>query len=273
MKNGSETDIDCGGCSTKCATAASCNEAADCQSVVCTGGVCQAPTCTDAVKNGSETDIDCGGSCPKCEDGQVCGRAADCQSGVCQGGICLNPTSCKAIKATLPGSADGIYTIDPDGPGGISPLQVRCDMTTDGGGYTMVRFDDAALGGNQDAYAAKCAAVGMEIIVPRTKAHAQSIYAWNGNVVPNLYNIFPQFDGAPGIFNWQGICKGQPCSFWMTDNSNADVSCGGYEPNGDNSTAYRIYKWNDGCGLQGGWNDAYGNVQYTGHVICSTNDK
>jgi hypothetical protein len=35
---------------------------------------------------------------------------------------------------------------------------------------------------------------------------------------------------------------------------------------------YRIYKWNEGCGIQGGWNDANNNVQYHGWVICSTND-
>ena len=54
--------------------------------------------------------------------------------------------------------------------------------------------------------------------------------------------------------------------------SNGDVSCGGFEPNGDNNVAYRIYKWNEGCGVQGGWNDANNTMNYTGWVICSTND-
>jgi hypothetical protein len=112
----------------------------------------------------------------------------------------------------------------------------------------------------------------MEVIVPRTKALAQSIYTWNGNVVPNLYNVFPKYNGAQNIFNWTGRCKGQPCTFWMTDNGNGDVACGGFEPNGDNNVNYRIYKWNEGCGIQGGWNDANNNVQYHGWVICSTND-
>ena len=34
--------------------------------------------------------------------------------------------------------SNGVYTIDPDGSGGVAPFQVNCEMTRDGGGWTQV---------------------------------------------------------------------------------------------------------------------------------------
>ena len=45
--------------------------------------------------------------------------------------------SCNALKAAGC-TADGTYTIDPDGAGGLSPMLASCDMTVDGGGWTLV---------------------------------------------------------------------------------------------------------------------------------------
>jgi hypothetical protein len=91
-KNGSESDIDCGGICSPCAVGRHCGKGADCSSDSCTSGTCVAATCTDGIRNGGEADVDCGGPCPGCPDGQRCAAATDCKSAVCTSNLCQVPT-------------------------------------------------------------------------------------------------------------------------------------------------------------------------------------
>jgi hypothetical protein len=47
-------------------------------------------------------------------------------------------TSCKALHNANPTLPDTTYVIDPDGDGPGMPLMVTCDMSTSGGGWTIV---------------------------------------------------------------------------------------------------------------------------------------
>lgn len=108
-KNGTETDVNCGGTCPPCADMKACKVALDCASSVCLGLVCQPPTCVDGVKNGTEPDVDCGGTCAKlCAAGQNCKAQGDCRSSICTNNRC----ACPAGMTTVPIPGTGSYCID-----------------------------------------------------------------------------------------------------------------------------------------------------------------
>lgn len=90
VRDGDESDVDCGGSCRSCKADERCNGPADCESTACDAGFCRAPTCSDGLRDGFETDVDCGGPCSGCELGARCWGNADCGSGQC-GEPCLNP--------------------------------------------------------------------------------------------------------------------------------------------------------------------------------------
>ncbi|MBR4984600.1 MAG: hypothetical protein IKY83_02525 [Proteobacteria bacterium] len=91
-KNGTETDVDCGGSNCPaCQDGKACIANTDCISNNCDGGTCrQKPidTCTNGTQDNGETDVDCGGPCAQCAVGQKCSVPKDCRSWTCQDNTC-----------------------------------------------------------------------------------------------------------------------------------------------------------------------------------------
>jgi len=87
VRDGDETDVDCGGSCQRCADALACALPDDCQTRGCDAGRCRAATCGDGVRDGYESDVDCGGACGTCRAGQACASDADCASAACDQGV------------------------------------------------------------------------------------------------------------------------------------------------------------------------------------------
>jgi hypothetical protein len=93
-KNGSETDVDCGGTCVACPTGKACGESSDCTSAHCVAGLCVDASCKDGIKNQGEANIDCGGTiCAPCSAGSPCFIGTDCDSGICSANVCA-PSLC-----------------------------------------------------------------------------------------------------------------------------------------------------------------------------------
>jgi hypothetical protein len=104
VKNGPESDKDCGGTCPKCLDLLHCGSNADCLNNLCFGsspGTCV--SCSDGTKDGNETAKDCGGfNCNAlgltCGAGLTCSGAVDCTSNPgCTGSSYTAPATCSGV--------------------------------------------------------------------------------------------------------------------------------------------------------------------------------
>jgi hypothetical protein len=81
-KNGSETDVDCGGRTCpRCAVGKKCKSRNDCESALCSGGRCQA--CTESPETCGDVNgapCFCSGEAKVCSNGVTSGPVSECES-------------------------------------------------------------------------------------------------------------------------------------------------------------------------------------------------
>ena len=127
IKNGTESDVDCGGTCEGCSDGKFCAAGPDCMNGICNGGNCAAPSCNDNVKNGTELDVDCAGSCgaSTCKVGQTCTDNTQCISQMCAGtNVCIAPKRVFVTNARFTGAQIG----------GLTGADAKCQTEADAAG-------------------------------------------------------------------------------------------------------------------------------------------
>lgn len=251
-----EDNADEGACTTQCKSAG------------CGDGHVQmgVEACDDGTNDGSYGGCapGCASLAPRCGDDNVDARMEECDGGEGCLATCQYARSCVDYKEADPAAESATYFVLREGV--ADPVEVWCDMETDGGGYTFLKVDiDSEL--NDFPYPAnkaemKCEEYGMQLFIPRTEAHLLSaytvattitVYPVGGGTVESgvdylrILGIYPAVAGES--------CVDQPlnsadCPQWLANDekawwvSAAPVTVGEPDPDGACDGCSMSYQWN-----------------------------
>jgi hypothetical protein len=221
VKNGGESDVDCGGAAApKCAPDKKCTTADDCDSAICTASVCAAPSPTDGVKNGGESDIDCGGpNAPKCDAGKACEAHTDCSSDGCgYEKKCVEWRSCTAH-----------FGGDTCGPGEVGEADAKHEsccvsIALGGGGSSLDKYTITA--GRMRAFVERLNG-DIKTFVAGLEGNADWNQAWTARMPSTVDEVHVELgpsgtDGdRQGCYNAGNGAGGAARTYWMSAEASA----------------------------------------------------
>ncbi|HIA00366.1 MAG TPA: hypothetical protein EYN66_00355 [Myxococcales bacterium] len=180
--------------------------------------------------------------------------------------------SCRTLLNYYPSllSQDNDYWIKP----GTDAVKVKCDMSAEGGGYTLLEVDGLEINKTTDKNS--CQPFGMEPMIARSKAIRDSMFDLYGadymEVVTGVskpqsgdnFTYCPmrsRYHYGSGCPSWQATDGGR---WWLADQKDS-------EPNGNYQANCLLGYHVNNNGFSGfdDWNCTFSSSKY----ICSTNDK